>query len=601
MEILNIYFSAVDTAQFKVIIRSNNAGQEEAPSRLPFFETNERWRTTLIKALGVDAFSASAFGRQGEQEWMVEQELLNSDKASFHSKMLARIGQAIYESLFPVGKVRDVLQRAIAFAEQKSTQLHIQLEFSAEITKHSRLPDYPWELAHDGQKFLAHHHVRFSRHINYVATTPNLPPVEQLNVLLVSSAASDAENKLPPLTKKEQKAVLNGLEKARVEGHIHVDVLETASWNQLRIYLTEHQGNQTPHIFHFDGHGFFGRRCNVSSCRTIHGNLATEKCKNCGVALPKPQGYLLFETEEYEPDYVSAIELGELLQKTGLRDDSTQRKGGVVVAVLSACKSGMALGEESVFNGVAQQLISHQIPAVVAMQYNVRVEAAAQFSEQFYRSLGRKSSLTTAISQGQSAIGIDGNQWYRPVLYLRWADNQGGQLFKVNNSLPTSSPVSKLNSEQELNSTQLLDELRKLPNSEKSSRVKSLCNELEKNNEEMRLCRNASKWVEERTKFWAEEAKDAVIAEYPELRESPDKEKLLYEDICNYLEWLRKSLSVGHLKIPLDKIVTPSNKLNVFHYRTAFNYLKEKRDINKLSPKEAECLERYLANLISKL
>jgi hypothetical protein len=73
-----------------------------------------------------------------------------------------------------VGGVRDVLQRAIARAEDNSTQLHIQLEFNAEITKRSRLPDYPWELAHDGQKFLAHHQVRFSRHIAHVATIPNL-------------------------------------------------------------------------------------------------------------------------------------------------------------------------------------------------------------------------------------------------------------------------------------------------------------------------------------------------------------------------------------------------------------------------------------------
>jgi hypothetical protein len=259
-----------------------------------------------------------------------------------------------------------------------------------------------------------------------------LPPVRQVNVLLVSSAASDAENKLLPLSKEEQRTVFKGLEKAQAEGHVHVDVLEPASLNQLRSYLTEHQGNQAPHVFHFDGHGFFGRRCNVSSCRTIHGNLSTAKCKNCGAALPEPQGYVLFETQENEPDYVSAKELGELLQKTSFGDDSTQRRGGVAVAVLSACKSGTALGGESVFNGVAQQLISHQIPAVVAMQYTIRVDAATQFSEHFYRSLGCKNSLATAISQAQGAMGgVEGNQWYRPVLYLRWEDNEGGQLFKA--------------------------------------------------------------------------------------------------------------------------------------------------------------------------
>ncbi|WP_017317445.1 TIR domain-containing protein [Mastigocladopsis repens] len=28
----------------------------------------------------------------------------------------------------------------------------------------------------------------------------------------------------------------------------------------------------------------------------------------------------------------------------------------------------------------------------------------------------------------ESAMGMEGNQWYRPVLYLRWEDNKGGQL-----------------------------------------------------------------------------------------------------------------------------------------------------------------------------
>ncbi|MEH2458039.1 NB-ARC domain-containing protein [Nostoc sp.] len=65
------------------------------------------------------------------------------------------------------------------------------------------------------------------------------------------------------------------------------------------------------------------------------------------------------------------------------------------------------------------------------MQYSVGVEAAAKFAQQFYRSLGQKNSLAIAISQGREAMGIEGNQWYRPVLYLRWRDNEGGQLFAV--------------------------------------------------------------------------------------------------------------------------------------------------------------------------
>jgi hypothetical protein len=437
MELLEVYLSAVDEVYFKVIVESDVAGEDEADSKLPFFETSDRWRTTLIKALEVNEFKTSAFPEEAEREWMAQQGWLSSDRQSFHPSMLARIGQSIYDALFPQGKVREVLQRAISHAEVKETQLHVQLKFSADVTKRSRLPDYPWELAHDEEKFLVHHQIRFSRYVAHGATVPKLPPIQQLKVLLVSSEASDEDNGLPPLSKREQKAILKGLEKAQEEKHIQIDILEPASINHLRAYLTEYQ----PHIFHFDGHGFFGKRCNKDFCRTIHKDLRTSQCKSCGADLPEPQGYLLFETEEDEADYVSAIELGELLQKTGFGDQSNNRQGGIAVAVLSACKSGMALGGDSVFNGLAQRLISHHLPAVVAMQYSVRVDSATQFAEQFYRSLGCKNALAIAVSQGQEAMGAEGNQWYRPILYLRWQDHEGGQLFSLNESNSNNSQL----------------------------------------------------------------------------------------------------------------------------------------------------------------
>ncbi|NEO35505.1 MAG: formylglycine-generating enzyme family protein [Moorea sp. SIOASIH] len=63
------------------------------------------------------------------------------------------------------------------------------------------------------------------------------------------------------------------------------------------------------------------------------------------------------------------------------------------------------------------------------MQYNVTVKGATAFAERFYRALGNKKVLTTAVSMGQAQMGREGNQWYRPVLYLRWSDKKGGKLF----------------------------------------------------------------------------------------------------------------------------------------------------------------------------
>lgn len=441
MQLLNIRFSAIDESNFIVNARSG-AGQAESRSSLPFYETKTKWRTTLIKILEIGKFSPDKFSDE-EKIWMEQEGLLLSDGSGFSADYLEKIGQALYESLFPTGEVFNLLQRSIALAEQDhNPQLHIQIEFNAEITELNRLPDYPWETVHDGQRFLAHHNVTFSRYIAHLSTPPTLSAVSPINVLLVSSGASDEENGLSPLSKKEHEAVKKGLEKSQEDGHIRFSEPEQASFKTLTTYLTEHRGDDAPHVLHFDGHGVFGKRCLNSECRTFHGNLKLEKCKKCGTALSASQGYLLFEPDEDDDDeleanYVSAEEIGSLLRSIR-HGDSESQQGGVRLAVLSACKSAYALGGTSVFNGVAQSLIGHGVPAVVAMQYTASTKGATAFAERFYRELGNKQSLAVATSQGRVAMqNVEHNQWYRLILYLRWQSNDGGQLFA--NSMENAS------------------------------------------------------------------------------------------------------------------------------------------------------------------
>ena len=431
MQLLNIRFSAIDESNFIVNARSS-AGQAESRSSLPFYETKTKWRTTLIKILEISKFSLDKFSDE-EKIWMAQEGFLLSDGSSFSADYLDKIGRSLYKSLFPVGKVSDLLQRSIALAEQdRNPQLHIQIEFNAEVTELNRLPDYPWEMVHDGQNFLAHQNVTFSRYIAHLSAPSTLSAVSPINVLLISSGASDDENGLAPLSKKEHEAVKKGLEKSQEDGHILFSEPGQASFKTLTTYLTENRGDDAPHVLHFDGHGVFGKRCLNSECRTFHGNLKLEKCKKCGTALSVPQGYLLFEPDdddELEANYVSAEEIGSLLQSIR-HGDSESQQGGMRLAVLSACKSAYALGGNSVFNGVAQSLIGHGVPAVVAMQYTVSTKGATAFAERFYRELGNKQSLAVATSQGRVAMqNVEHNQWYRLIFYLRWQANDGGQLF----------------------------------------------------------------------------------------------------------------------------------------------------------------------------
>jgi hypothetical protein len=170
----------------------------------------------------------------------------------------------------------------------------------------------------------------------------------------------------------------------------------------------------------------------------MHPGIKAESCTTCGQPLPKEQGYLAFETEQGKPDWQSATEVAAFLQPYPL-----------ALVVLSACQSGMAVAGESVFDGMAQNLIDQRIPAVVAMQYSVRADAARDFAEQFYRVLGNRQPILTALNLGIREMGVEGNQWYRPVLYLRWSDAEGGQLFSQPQAQGSSEMKSR--SQEQLN------------------------------------------------------------------------------------------------------------------------------------------------------
>ncbi len=436
MKLLELFLTVPQRAEPSEIQinAESKAGQTFYPSQLPWFVDEKSWRTTMIKALGTVEFNPDSFPNSEEIDWMVQQGWLTSERNHFAPAIFKKIGQDIYNTLFPLGKGREILQKTLASLETNE-QLHISIQFSDDIDQRGRLPDYPWELACDEQGFLAQRQVTFSRFIAFVENIPKLPPVNTINVLLISSGVgdSDPDINLPLLNSQEQRAILRGLKQAEKEGNIVVESKKALSFKELGDYLTQIAPENAPHIIHFDGHSFFGKRCHQSSCRTIHKRLRATHCRKCGSPLENnPQGYLLFEPDdddlERDANYISATEISDLIRKSNL-DLEEKPESGVRLVVMSACKSGMTLGSDSVFNGIAQQLIAQQIPAVVAMQHNITIEGATIFAERFYQALGNKKALTTAVSSGQTAMGREGNQWYRPVLYLRWQDNEGGQLF----------------------------------------------------------------------------------------------------------------------------------------------------------------------------
>lgn len=445
---LQLYPLERDPLRFKAIATAPKGSTADSEVTLPFLDGEADRRFTVVKMLEATQFRLTDFAKEEDRDWMVRVQLLHPDQDGFQRNWLKRIGQLLYDSLG--NEIQALLQASLAQAKQQNVWLHVRLEFPQDAPKFVRLTDYPWEIMADDREHLTLQGTTFSRYITYSSPAPNIAASEALNVLLVASRASDSLLGLEALPNREAAAIATGLEHATAQGKIHLEKLPAVTRKALRSSLMKHSGSSRPHVLHFDGHGYFGRRCDRDGCGRMHKPVGTERCEACQNILGEPQGYLLFEDEAGGPDYISARELGELLGNLALSEvpDSPQ---GIVLAVLSGCKTGLSLLQDSVFNGVAQNLISQGIPAVVAMQYSVSVGAAGNFAEAFYQSLGKAESVAIALRRGQSAMGIEGQQWYRPVLYLRWMDNEGGQLFaaeandsSLSNSVtrPENSPMA---------------------------------------------------------------------------------------------------------------------------------------------------------------
>lgn len=157
------------------------------------------------------------------------------------------------------------------------------------------------------------------------------------------------------------------------------------------------------HVFHFMGHGRFAAR--------------------------NEDGELLFEDARGRGNALSGTYLGPFL-----RDHKPLR-----LAVLNACEGARASASDP-FAGVAQGLVRHGIPAVIAMQFEITDQAAITFTQEFYAAIADGYPVDGALAEARKAIFAQGNdiEWGIPVLFTRSSD---GRIFQVASS-PRQPPVN---------------------------------------------------------------------------------------------------------------------------------------------------------------
>ena len=291
-----------------------------------------------------------------------------------------RVGQALYDVLFPEGEVRDALAEALVATRARRQPLLVQLHLDDSSPILAR---YPWELIYDGQTFpVADGVLALARYIDdaqgLVSTTVDAP----LRVLLAVPRPVD----LAEAGEDAGSPALAALDALRRQGMVQVDLLTPPTFAALRQTLSrgDHQ------VFHFEGASGWGQQ-----------GSGTEA------------GYLVFEDEYGAAQPVDGPTLRNALFLSPVR-----------LVVLTPPDTGPRCNPAPL-GGLAPALIRSGVPAVVAMQYGLPAEQSEHFVAQFYSSVAALAPLGTAVAHARGQLLPPESTRFAPALYLQDKEGQG--------------------------------------------------------------------------------------------------------------------------------------------------------------------------------
>jgi len=387
--------------EFEVRAFETPMGEPRATARLPYGRDD---LTAILKALPAASLEAASL-TSAQADALRDLGLLTNP--GLVPDLHVQVGRALYRSLFP-GDVGAAFQMAWNQVRVQRGLVSLQLRFDEDAVDLAR---YPWELLFYRRHLLPSGALELTHYISYPEAPTALAVEPPLRVLYVESRPTDLKS-LPEDEKQE--AVHSALKALDEEGLVVLEELSPPTYKALIARIE----NSQDHVLHFDGHGTVARRCPACGAMNYpqHTSCQRSGCDRSLTDVP-PLGYLAFEKESSrEVDWVDSKALEHLLYPSTVR-----------VAVLSACRSGEVRGK-TLFGGVGPALIQAGVPAVVAMQVPITVQAAVEFMQGFYGALARFESLPAAMTSGRRRL-FRGREWFIPALYLRSRDDEG-QLFK---------------------------------------------------------------------------------------------------------------------------------------------------------------------------
>ncbi len=243
------------------------------------------------------------------------------------------------------------------------------------------IAEKPWEFAYDQGRnsFLATEEIHFIR--NVLTNVPADPIVRTDGPLriLVVSAQPVGYGRLS--IDQEVSVIQRGFEPLVDAKLAEIETLARATPSQIHGKLS----TGSYQIVHFIGHGVYNEE--------------------------RGEGCLIFVNVDGTEYPLGERSVREIFRGRGLS-----------MVFLNSCES--ARGGRADFNkGVAQSLVAHGLPALVANQYSVLDSSATSFAQHFYWSLAQGMSLGQSAREARIAVNylLHGEpiDWAIPVLYAR--------------------------------------------------------------------------------------------------------------------------------------------------------------------------------------
>lgn len=315
----------------------------------------------------------TAFGRIIETHEKIKS-FTNQNRGALPTEAeLIEFGKDLFETLFQ-GDVRRLYDEARS--RQQNRKLDIVL-----TSMISWVAEKPWEFAYDPgrESFLATEDVHFVRNVLTAVPANVIAPVSGPLRILVVAAEPVGQGNLS--VEQEVEVIRRGFDPLIEAGMITVEVLARATPRRVQSRLSTGDFN----VVHFIGHGQYDAE--------------------------KDEGKLLFENEHNTEFPLGVRAAREIFCRRGIS-----------LIFLNSCESGS--GSRKKFNrGIAQGLVSHGVPAVVANQYSVLDTSATSFAQHFYWSLGTGMSIGQAACEARIAVNCsmqgDIIDWAVPVVYVR--------------------------------------------------------------------------------------------------------------------------------------------------------------------------------------